>query len=170
MSRSYRFSSIEGDTCELQKYFKQHHNHLSVSKIVLIYICIVLPGLVDLSDNRFIGLLPSCLNTADNRVVKISGNCFSIDSRNQHPAAYCKEMDKRKTKSTVKEIALLVGVIGGIVIIVLTLLAAGLLFFCKRQHKQGTEVQRSPAKVVQDDPPSGISPELLVNASKSSRR
>lgn len=121
-------------------------------------------SLVDLSDNRFIGLLPSCLNTADNRVVKISGNCFSIDSRNQHPAAYCKEMDKRKTKSKVKEIALLVGVIGGIVIIVLTLLAIGLLLFCNRHHKQGTVVQRSPAKAVQDDPPSGISPELLVNA------
>ncbi|XP_073019099.1 probable inactive leucine-rich repeat receptor-like protein kinase At3g03770 [Primulina eburnea] len=121
-------------------------------------------SLVDLSDNRFIGLLPSCLSTADNRLVKISGNCFSIDSRNQHPAAYCKEMDKRKKKSTVKEISLLVGVIGGIVFIVLTLLAVRLLFFCKRRHKQGTIVQRSPAKVVHDDPPSGISPELLVNA------
>ncbi|XP_075515233.1 putative inactive leucine-rich repeat receptor-like protein kinase At3g03770 [Primulina tabacum] len=121
-------------------------------------------SLVDLSDNRFIGLLPSCLSTADNRLVKIIGNCFSIDSRNQHPAAYCKELDKRKKKSTVKEIYLLVGVIGGIIFIVLTLLAVRLLFFCKRRHKQGTIVQRSPAKVVQDDPPSWISPELLVNA------
>ncbi|KZV42076.1 putative inactive leucine-rich repeat receptor-like protein kinase [Dorcoceras hygrometricum] len=122
-------------------------------------------SLVDLSDNRFMGLLPSCLSTADNRVVKISGNCFSIGSRNQHPAAYCKEMDKRKTKSTVKEIALLVGVIGGVVIIVLTFLAVGLLCFCKRQgREQGTVGQHIPAKAVQDDPPSGISPELLVNA------
>ncbi|KAI3472529.1 hypothetical protein Pfo_028023 [Paulownia fortunei] len=69
-------------------------------------------SLVDLSDNRLKGQLPNCLDTAaDNRIVKIGGNCFSTDARNQHPEAYCKDNDKGKRRSTVKEITILAGII-----------------------------------------------------------
>ncbi|KAI3473857.1 hypothetical protein Pfo_028038 [Paulownia fortunei] len=122
-------------------------------------------SLVDLSDNRLKGQLPNCLDTAaDNRIVKIGGNCFSTDARNQHPEAYCKDNDKGKRRSIVKEIAILAGVIGGIVIIVVILLVVGLLFFCKRHRTQQTLIQHIAPKVKQDDAPSGISSELLANA------
>ncbi|KAL9157372.1 hypothetical protein ABFS82_08G000900 [Erythranthe guttata] len=121
-------------------------------------------SLVDLSDNRLTGELPSCLDF-DNRIVKIGGNCFSIDARNQHPAEYCKDIiGKGKGRYTMKEIAILGGVIGGVVIIVVILLVAGLVFFCKRRRIQQTLVQHIAPKVKQDDPPSGISSELLANA------
>lgn len=124
-------------------------------------------SLVDLSDNRLTGQLPNCLdNAADNRIVKIGGNCFSTENGNQHPEAYCKDIDNRKGRATVKEIAILAGVIGGIVIIVVILLVVGLLLFCKRQRTQQTLVQHIAPKIKQDDPPSGISSELLANASK----
>ncbi|KAG8384933.1 hypothetical protein BUALT_Bualt04G0169700 [Buddleja alternifolia] len=121
--------------------------------------------LIDISNNRLIGQLPDCLDSAvDKRTVKISGNCFSIDVRNQHPAEYCKDIGKGNGRSTVKEIVILAGVIGGIVILVVILLVVGLLIFCKRQHTETTLVQHIAPKVKQDDPPSGISAEILANA------
>ncbi|XP_011098853.1 probable inactive leucine-rich repeat receptor-like protein kinase At3g03770 [Sesamum indicum] len=123
-------------------------------------------SLVDLSDNRLIGQLPNCLGTAaiagDNIMVDIHGNCFSIEDRDQHPSGYCKDIAKRR--STVKEIAVLAGVIGGIIIIVAFILVVGLLVYCKKHRKQEALIQHIAPKVKQDDPPSGISPELLANA------
>ncbi|KAL8475279.1 hypothetical protein ACS0TY_028095 [Phlomoides rotata] len=123
-------------------------------------------SLVDLSDNRLIGQLPSCLNTeADNRMVKIGGNCFSIDARKQHPAAYCRDQYKNsKRQSRMRVITILAWVIGGIVIVVVFLLLAGICFFRKRQRRQTTFIQHVAPKVKQDDPPSGISSEILANA------
>ncbi|KAK6155278.1 hypothetical protein DH2020_009526 [Rehmannia glutinosa] len=122
-------------------------------------------SLVDLSDNRLMGQLPNCLDTAaDSRIVNIGGNCFTIDVRNQHPAAYCKDKDKGKTRSTVKEIAILAGVIVGVVIIVVILLVVGLLFSFKRHHRQQTLIQHIAPKVKQDNTSSGISSEVLANA------
>ncbi|KAL0344114.1 UNVERIFIED_CONTAM: putative inactive leucine-rich repeat receptor-like protein kinase [Sesamum angustifolium] len=97
-----------------------------------------------------LGRLPNCLGAAaiagDNIMVDIRGNCFSIEDRDQHPSRYCKDIAKRR--STVKEIAVL----------------AGLLVYCKKHHKQEVLIQHIAPKVKQDDPPSGISPELLANA------
>ncbi|PIN03858.1 Serine/threonine protein kinase [Handroanthus impetiginosus] len=118
-------------------------------------------SLVDLSDNRLLGELPDCLDTAeDNRIVKIGGNCFSVNVRNQHPAAYCKD-DKGARPSKMKEIVILVCGIVGIVVIILVF---SLLFFRKRQRKRETLVQHIAPKVKQDNPASGISTELLANA------
>ncbi|KAL0377312.1 UNVERIFIED_CONTAM: putative inactive leucine-rich repeat receptor-like protein kinase [Sesamum radiatum] len=123
-------------------------------------------SLVDLSDNRLKGQLPNCLGTAaiagDKIMVDIRGNCFSIEDRDQHPSGYCKDIDKRR--STVKEIAVLAGVIGGIIIIVAFILVIGLLIYCKKHRKQEALIQHIAPKVKQDDPPSEISPELLANA------
>lgn len=124
-------------------------------------------SLVDLSDNRLIGQLPSCLNAeADNRMVKIGGNCFSVNGRNQHPAAYCQDQYTSKRQATRREITILAGVIGGIVIVVIFLLLVGLCFFRKRQQRQTTFIQHIAPKVKQNDPPPGISSEILASASK----
>ncbi|GFP84920.1 probable inactive leucine-rich repeat receptor-like protein kinase at3g03770 [Phtheirospermum japonicum] len=124
-------------------------------------------SLVDLSGNRLTGHLPNCLDAAaDSRIVKIGGNCFSVDARNQHSEGYCEDKGGERG-SAVKEIAVLGGVIGGIVIVVAILLVIGLLFFCKRQRRtQQTLIQHVVGpKVKQDNaPPSGISSELLANA------
>ncbi|CAI9752587.1 unnamed protein product [Fraxinus pennsylvanica] len=122
-------------------------------------------SLVDLSDNRLIGALPTCLDIdSDKRVVKIRGNCFSFDIRNQHPESYCKNTDKDKGLSSGKKIAIFATVIGVIVIIVVLLLVAGLLLFCKRHHTERTVVQHVTRKTMQGDSPLGISAELLANA------
>lgn len=123
-------------------------------------------SLIDLSDNKMVGQPPSCLDTAaDNRIVKISGNCFSTDARNQHTAAYCKDVNKGKGRSQMREIVILAGVIGGIVIVVIILLLVGLLFFCKRHQTQNAVVRHIAPKVKPEDPPSGISSQLLASAS-----
>ncbi|XP_057766916.1 probable inactive leucine-rich repeat receptor-like protein kinase At3g03770 [Salvia miltiorrhiza] len=122
-------------------------------------------SLIDLSDNKLVGQLPDCLDSAgENRIVKISGNCFSTDARDQHSAAYCRDVDKDKGGSRMREIVVLAGVIGGIVVVVIILLLVGLLFFCKRHRTQHAVVQHIAPKVKQDDPPSGISSELLATA------
>ncbi|KAL2523231.1 Leucine-rich repeat protein kinase family protein [Forsythia ovata] len=122
-------------------------------------------SLVDLSDNRLIGALPACLDIdSDKRVVKIHGNCFSFDTRNQHPESYCKDTEKDKGLSSGKKIAIFAAVIGGIVIVVVLLLVVGLLIFCKRHHAERTVIRHVTPKIVQDDPPLGISAELLANA------
>ncbi|XP_047956816.1 probable inactive leucine-rich repeat receptor-like protein kinase At3g03770 isoform X1 [Salvia hispanica] len=121
-------------------------------------------SLIDLSDNKMVGHLPNCLDTAaDNRIVKISGNCFSADARDQHSAAYCKDVEG-KGRSRTREIVILAGVIGGIVVVVIILLLVGLMFFCKRHQTQHSVVQHIAPKVKQDEPPSGISPDLITSA------
>ncbi|XP_042027473.1 probable inactive leucine-rich repeat receptor-like protein kinase At3g03770 isoform X5 [Salvia splendens] len=121
-------------------------------------------NLIDLSDNKMVGQLPNCLDTAaDNRIVKISGNCFSADARDQHSAAYCKDVEG-KGRSRTREIVILAGVIGGIGVVVIILLLVGLMFFCKRHQTQHSVVQHIAPKVKQDDPPSGISPDLITSA------
>ncbi|XP_047956817.1 probable inactive leucine-rich repeat receptor-like protein kinase At3g03770 isoform X2 [Salvia hispanica] len=114
--------------------------------------------------NVFLSHLPNCLDTAaDNRIVKISGNCFSADARDQHSAAYCKDVEG-KGRSRTREIVILAGVIGGIVVVVIILLLVGLMFFCKRHQTQHSVVQHIAPKVKQDEPPSGISPDLITSA------
>ncbi|KAH6788177.1 Leucine-rich repeat protein kinase family protein [Perilla frutescens var. hirtella] len=122
-------------------------------------------SLIDLSDNKLAGQLPDCLDTAaGNRIVKIGGNCFSTDARNQHPALYCQDVDKGKGQSRRKEIIILAGVIGGIVIVVVIILVVGLLFFYRRHQTQHALVQHIAPKVKQDDPSSGISSDLITSA------
>ncbi|CAN4081762.1 unnamed protein product [Withania somnifera] len=121
-------------------------------------------GFVDISDNRLLGVLPSCLNdSSDKRIVKVSGNCLSVDIQYQHSESYCKQASLAKKQTTWKEIAILVGVVGGTVILVF--LAVVLLIFCKRSQFALPHVDRHMfPKVVQDNAQPNISAELLANA------
>ncbi|XP_051140666.1 probable inactive leucine-rich repeat receptor-like protein kinase At3g03770 [Andrographis paniculata] len=122
-------------------------------------------SLVDVSNNRFTGELPGCLNTnGENRVVRVSGNCFSKDAENQHPAAYCKDLNKGGKGSTMREISILASVVGGVVVIVAIVFVVGLLVFRRRQCRRESFVLHVAPKVKQDHSPSGISSELFANA------
>ncbi|XP_027101947.1 probable inactive leucine-rich repeat receptor-like protein kinase At3g03770 [Coffea eugenioides] len=124
-------------------------------------------GFVDISNNRFIGSLPSCLDSnSGKRIVKFGWNCLSIDTKNQHSKSFCEKAVTvtQSKRFSGKAIVLLAGVIGGILIIVVLLLV-GLLIFRRRQQARGAPPGlRTVPKVVQDNPPSAISSELLANA------
>ncbi|CAN4079116.1 unnamed protein product [Withania somnifera] len=121
-------------------------------------------GFVDISGNRLVGRLPPCLNTiTDKRIVKVDGNCLSIDTQFQQPEGYCKQANSDKKRITGKEIALLAGVIGGIVIVVVFLFVVLLIF--RRRRDAGDMVdQHMLPKVVQHNTQPGIPSELLANA------
>ncbi|GAA0168470.1 transmembrane signal receptor [Lithospermum erythrorhizon] len=121
-------------------------------------------GFVDISDNNFVGDLPSCFkDTSEKRSVKFDGNCFSLNNGHQHPVSYCKEAFTRDKSSTSKKIALLVGVIGGISIVVVFLVVVSFIFI--RRHRSRNATDHLPlAKMVQDNPSSGLSSEILANA------
>ncbi|EPS70920.1 hypothetical protein M569_03829 [Genlisea aurea] len=121
--------------------------------------------LVDISNNRLIGQIPSCLNTSlDNRMVTIGGNCFSVDGRDQLPTATCVEKDDHRRRN----IAILCGIIGGVVLVILTFI--GLFFLIKRHRGQAEAavVQHVAPKVHQQDdehhPQSMISSDILASA------
>lgn len=123
-------------------------------------------GFVDLSSNKMIGGLPSCLNsTSDKRIVKFDGNCLSIDSQHQHQGSYCKEAIMRGKQSRGRDIAVIVALITGAVLLVV-ILAFGALFLCRKYRSRRTHEQHILPKIVQDNAPTGVSSELLANASK----
>ncbi|CAI9111551.1 OLC1v1011803C4 [Oldenlandia corymbosa var. corymbosa] len=122
-------------------------------------------GFVDISSNRLVGSLPSCLDsTSGKRIVKYGMNCLSIDTKNQHSKSFCQEASTSQRKHFPgKAIALLVGVVGGIMIIVV-LLAVGLFIFCRKTASRGPVNLHSAPKVVLDNSASTMSSELLANA------
>lgn len=121
---------------------------------------------VDISHNRFMGLLPSCL---ENTQVKCEGNCLSsCKLEHQHQVSYCREDDheKKKKKKRVR-IGIAVGlIVGGFVVIVV--MALGLFVVCRRCWHKGISEQRLLQKTVQDSSTMGFSSEILANASRSS--
>ena len=125
-------------------------------------------GFVDISSNKLMGVLPSCLSIAsDRRVVKFGGNCFSIDAQHQHQESYCKAAHIKGKRSKGKEIGVLLGAIAGAVIIV-AFLAFVLFILCRRCRKypsRGSFEQPAMPKLAQENSSTGISPELLANAS-----
>lgn len=122
-------------------------------------------GFVDLSNNKFVGQLPSCLaSTSDNRVVKVGGNCLSIDEPHQHKETFCKEVEG-KEQSSRRAIGVLVAVVSGAVLVIL-LLALVLFFLYRKYGARQTLHQNVLPKVVQDNQPSTAPSEILANASK----
>ncbi|KAK8560679.1 hypothetical protein V6N13_003362 [Hibiscus sabdariffa] len=118
-------------------------------------------GFVDISNNKFVGNLPSCLdNKSDKRVVKFGGNCLSIEGQQQHQSSHCKEANTRKTG---KKIAILTAIIVGSVL-VLVLVAFGFLILSQRCCKRRTFETNIRQKAVQDNPTTGVLPEVLANA------
>ncbi|CAI9754010.1 unnamed protein product [Fraxinus pennsylvanica] len=121
-------------------------------------------GSVDISNNKLRGLLPSCLSSAiKTGGVKYGGNCLSIDLSHQHPETYCLEHHKEKKKSEEKNLGILIGVIGGIIVI-MGLLAYGFLVLCRQYCPRGKSEQHLLQKSVQDNSVTGFTSELLMNA------
>ncbi|OVA15411.1 Protein kinase domain [Macleaya cordata] len=122
-------------------------------------------GYVDISTNKLTGGLPSCLRTtSDKRVIKVGGNCLSVDTQHQHPESYCENVRiKKESGSGVKAIVVLIGVIIGIVIF-MALLAFGLLILFRRYCQRGSSEQHLLPKAVQENSITGFSSELLANA------
>ncbi|KAL0415695.1 UNVERIFIED_CONTAM: putative inactive leucine-rich repeat receptor-like protein kinase [Sesamum latifolium] len=119
---------------------------------------------VDISNNRLRGLLPSCLSSnLRSRVIKFGGNCLSIDLRNQHPETYCVENTQDNKKSRLKNVWILVGVIGGIAV-VMGLLAFGFLVLCRQYCPRGASEQHLLHKAVQDNSATGFTAEIITNA------
>jgi hypothetical protein len=121
-------------------------------------------GFVDLSTNRLTGDLPSCLNgNLNNKVVKFDGNCFRVDPAHQHEDKYCQQ--SHNGRGSKKDVGLVVTVVGILfVILVLSLL---LMASNKRSCQKVLAEQQIQQKHTQDNLLSGMSSELLVNASKS---
>ncbi|GMI86855.1 hypothetical protein like AT5G14210 [Hibiscus trionum] len=118
-------------------------------------------GFVDISSNKFVGELPSCLdNKSDKRVVKFGGNCLSVEGQQQHQSSHCKEANTRKTG---RKIALLTAIVVGSVL-VLVLLAFGVFIPSQRCRKGQTFETHIRQKAVQDNPTTGVLPEVLANA------
>lgn len=69
-----------------------------------------------------------------------------------------------KEQSSKKEIGVYVGVVGGTVIVVILVLS--LLVLSRRYTSREAIVQHTLPKIMQCDTPSGISSEVLANASK----
>lgn len=123
-------------------------------------------GFVDISSNRLRGGLPPCLaSNSDNKVVKLYGNCLSIDSKHQHRGSYCREGIQEDKSSTGTVIAVLVAAISGGVVI-LVLLVVGVLFLCRRYRSRKTPKDQHTLPKQQDNPPSVVCSELITSASK----
>ncbi|GAV56521.1 Pkinase domain-containing protein/LRR_4 domain-containing protein/LRR_7 domain-containing protein [Cephalotus follicularis] len=120
---------------------------------------------VDLSYNRLIGELPSCLSTeSDGRVVKLDGNCLSNDTHQQHAESYCvEEINVKKKQSGGINVATLVGVIVGILVVVV-LLAFVSIIVCRRYGSRGVSEQHLLHKAVSDNSATGFTSEILTNA------
>jgi len=124
-------------------------------------------GFVDVSTNRLTGDLPSCLSSNSNkRVVKFGGNCLNIDPKNQHDSTYCREDHMKGKSSRIRDIGLMVAVIGGIVIVFLLGLLVSVVL-CRRNRQSAMAEQRLLPKPLPDNSASGFSSELLANASMS---
>ncbi|KAG6716192.1 hypothetical protein I3842_04G035000 [Carya illinoinensis] len=123
-------------------------------------------GFVDISSNKLIGGLPSCLRSTSGKVVvKCGGNCLSIDSQHQHQGLYCREALNGGKQSRGRDIAVVVGVIIG-ACLVTVLFVLGVLLLFKKCRSKRTREQHILPKIVHENMPSGVSSELLANASK----
>ncbi|KAG2561772.1 hypothetical protein PVAP13_8KG275600 [Panicum virgatum] len=122
-------------------------------------------GFVDLSTNQFTGDLPACLNgNMNNKVVKFVGNCFSTDPAHQHEAKYCHQSHKERGSN--KDVGLVITVVG--ILFIVLVLSLVLMASNKRSCQIVLVEQQFLQKHKQDNSTSGMSSELLVNASKSS--
>lgn len=125
-------------------------------------------GFVDISSNKLMGVLPSCLSiSSDRRDVKFGGNCFSIDAQHQHQESYCKAASIKGKQSRGKEIGVLSGAIAGAAIVVAFLAFVFFILYRRRRNypSRGSLEQPAMPKLVQENSSTGLSPELLANAS-----
>lgn len=120
-------------------------------------------GFVDLSTNRLTGDVPGCLNdNINNKVVKFDGNCLNADPAHQHEAKYCQQSHKGRAGKDVGLVVTVVGILFILLVLFLVLMASN-----KRSCKKVLSEQQFLQKHNQDSSTSGMSSELLANASKS---
>ncbi|KAF8106284.1 hypothetical protein N665_0145s0094 [Sinapis alba] len=124
-------------------------------------------GFVDLSNNRLIGTPPRCLaGSSGERVVKLGGNCLSINSsHDQHQEFLCEEAETERKHLHGRT---LVAVISGAVL-VLALVALGLLLLCARRSgccccSGRKSVPQTRLKVLTDNSHTSLSSEVLASA------
>ncbi|KAF2538950.1 hypothetical protein F2Q68_00021016 [Brassica cretica] len=127
-------------------------------------------GFVDLSNNRLIGTPPRCLaGSSGERVVKLGGNCLSINSsHDQHQEFLCEEAEGKQLQG--RKIGTLIAVISGAVL-VLALVALGLVLLCVKRScccccccSRGKSVPKTRLKVLTDNSHTSLSSEVLANA------
>lgn len=120
-------------------------------------------GYVDISNNKLRGLLPSCLvNSSNGRVVRYGRNCLSVDSQNQQRGSYCKESGLGWLRFKEWKVVAVVAIILGFVLAVLVF---GVLL-CKKCRLTKKTRKDVLLKIVQDKSTTGVSSEVLANASK----
>ncbi|KAF3502681.1 hypothetical protein F2Q69_00044888 [Brassica cretica] len=126
-------------------------------------------GFVDLSNNRLIGTPPRCLaGSSGERVVKLGGNCLSINSsHDQHQEFLCEEAEGKQLQG--RKIGTLIAVISGAVL-VLALVALGLVLLCVKRSccccccSRGKSVPKTRLKVLTDNSHTSLSAEVLAKA------
>ncbi|KAH0931504.1 hypothetical protein HID58_008621 [Brassica napus] len=133
-------------------------------------------GFVDLSNNRLVGTIPSCLGgSSGERVVKLGGNCLSIDGvHDQHQELLCEEGESRGRELQGRKIGTLVAVVSGAVL-VLVLVAFGLLMLCTKRcsccsccGSKEKSVQQTRLKAVTDNnTQTSLSSQVLASASEA---
>ncbi|GLJ32084.1 hypothetical protein SUGI_0646030 [Cryptomeria japonica] len=127
---------------------------------------------VDLSSNFLTGNLPSCLASlvSQKRTVNFSQNCLSTKLQYQHPESFCKNAatatgvhpQKSKKESRTVTVAIVLGIIGGIVGIFAVLGLLLLVLLRKAERKKLT--MKPPRRLVAKNVSTGFSSDLLANA------
>ncbi|CAH8327921.1 unnamed protein product [Eruca vesicaria subsp. sativa] len=127
-------------------------------------------GFVDLSNNRLIGTPPHCLaGSSGERVVKLGGNCLSINiSYDQHQEFSCEEAETERKQLQGRKIGTLIAVISGAVL-VLALVAIGLVLLCTKRScccccSRGKSVPQTRLKILTDNSHTSLSSEVLASA------
>ncbi|KAL0709499.1 hypothetical protein Bca4012_016477 [Brassica carinata] len=122
-------------------------------------------GFVDLSDNRLVGTPPGCLaGSSGERVVKLGGNCLSINGvHDQHQELLCEEAETKRRGLQGRKIGTLVAVIS---VLVLVLFGFGLFMLCtKRCCSKEKSVQQTRLKAVTENTHNtSLSSQVLASA------
>eukprot|EP01018_Ginkgo_biloba_P031832 Gb_33904 [translate_table: standard] len=120
-------------------------------------------GFVDLSSNFMTGKLPSCLiSNSSKRAVKFGRNCLATKLQPQHNSSYCKHTPVPKKTPRTHKIAIVIGIVGGIVVLLALVL---LLLVLLRRSKYKKAIKKyPPGKLAPENASTGISSDILANA------
>ncbi|KAL0887934.1 hypothetical protein Bca101_011917 [Brassica carinata] len=127
-------------------------------------------GFVDLSNNRLIGTPPRCLaGSSGERVVKLGGNCLSINSsHDQHREFLCEVAETERKQLHGRKVGTIVAVISGAVL-VLALVTLGLVLLCAKRScccccSRRKLAPKTRLKVLTDNSHTSLSSEVLASA------
>lgn len=115
---------------------------------------------VDLSSNLLTGKLPSCLlSDRKNRATLYPENCLAGGNGNQHPLSFCQNgafavgiLPHRKKQKQVGEVALAMGIIGGIIGGVVLV---GLIFLFVRRYNLKSMVKKPRTRLISEKASTG---------------